>query len=117
MGREKVMEKEQEPAVEVPEDSIKEGGATPHVEKSMPPPIKEYAPQLLYPSRLKNDHNDEQFRRFLDLLKQLHINVPFIEVLSQMPKYAKFLKDLLTNKQKLEEVSTVTLSEESSILL
>ena len=35
----------------------------------------------------------------------------------QMPKYAKFLKDLLSNKKKLEEVSHVTLNEECSAIL
>lgn len=46
------------------------------------------------------------------MLKTLYINVPFVEALSQMAKYAKFLKELLTNKRKLEKVSSVTLSEE-----
>ena len=34
-----------------------------------------------------------------------------------MPKYAKFLKELFSNKRKLEELSTMTLSEESSAIL
>ena len=34
-----------------------------------------------------------------------------------MPKYAKFLKDLLTNKKKLEELSIVTLSDECSAVV
>ncbi|XP_076890609.1 uncharacterized protein LOC143538546 [Bidens hawaiensis] len=34
-----------------------------------------------------------------------------------MPKYAKFLKDMLTNKRKLEELSHVTLNEECSVVL
>jgi hypothetical protein len=34
-----------------------------------------------------------------------------------MPKYAKFLKDILTNKKKLEELSHVTLNEECSAIL
>ena len=34
-----------------------------------------------------------------------------------MPKYAKFLKELLSNKMKLEELSIVTLSEDCSIIL
>ncbi|KAI3818001.1 hypothetical protein L1987_11803 [Smallanthus sonchifolius] len=46
------------------------------------------------------------------LFKQLHINLPFVEALAQMPKYARFLKDILTNKRKLEELSQVTLNEE-----
>jgi hypothetical protein len=31
-----------------------------------------------------------------------------------MPKYAKFLKDLLSNKKELEEISKATLNEECS---
>ncbi|XP_027351144.1 uncharacterized protein LOC113862248 [Abrus precatorius] len=34
-----------------------------------------------------------------------------------MPKYAKFLKDLLSNRKKLEELATVTLNEECSAIL
>ncbi|XP_027348121.1 uncharacterized protein LOC113859587 [Abrus precatorius] len=34
-----------------------------------------------------------------------------------MPKYTKFLKDLLSNKKKLEELATVTLNEECSAIL
>ncbi|XP_039145586.1 uncharacterized protein LOC120282806 [Dioscorea cayenensis subsp. rotundata] len=111
------MEKEKEPQIEFIVSPIKESKPTPSVEKKMPPLVKEYVPCLLYPSRMKNDHIDEQFKRFLDLLKQFHIHVPFMKALSQIPKYAKFLKDLLTNQQKLEEVTTVTLSERSSVLL
>ncbi|KAL7596848.1 hypothetical protein Lser_V15G31333 [Lactuca serriola] len=40
--------------------------------------------------------------------------MPFIEAVTQMPKYAKFLKELLTNRKKLEEVSKVLLNENCS---
>lgn len=46
-----------------------------------------------------------------------HINIPFLEALTQMPRYAMFLKEFLTNKRKLEEVSMVTLSEECLAIL
>nr|GEU95269.1 hypothetical protein [Tanacetum cinerariifolium] len=62
--------------------------------------------------RYKKEKEAEQYSMFLDLFKQLHINLPFVEALSQMPKYEKFLKDLLTNKKKLEDLSTVIMSEE-----
>src|SRR5262249_15760907 len=52
-----------------------------------------------------------------DLFKQLHINFPFIDALTQMPNYAKFLKEILSNKRKLEDISTVTLNEECSAIL
>ncbi|XP_022041981.1 uncharacterized protein LOC110944635 [Helianthus annuus] len=60
---------------------------------------------------------EEHYGKFLELFKQLHINLPFVEALAQMPKYAKFLKDILSNKKKLEELSQVTLNEECSAVL
>ncbi|XP_076896089.1 uncharacterized protein LOC143548934 [Bidens hawaiensis] len=48
---------------------------------------------------------------------QLQINLPFLDALKEMPKYAKFLKEVLSNKKKLEEFSCVTLNEECSAVL
>lgn len=62
MSGDKVMEKKQEPTIEVSENSTKETGATPIIEKSVTPPVKEYDPWLPYPSRLKSDHTNEQFK-------------------------------------------------------
>ena len=42
-----------------------------------------------------------------------YINIPFIDALSQMPSY-KCLKEILSNKGKLEELETVALTEECS---
>ncbi|GKC00118.1 hypothetical protein Tco_0986254 [Tanacetum coccineum] len=49
--------------------------------------------------------------------EQLNINLPFIEALAQMPKYAKFLKGLLTNKARLEEACTITMNKRCSAVL
>ncbi|GJY43764.1 DNA-directed DNA polymerase [Tanacetum coccineum] len=54
---------------------------------------------------------------FLENPKQLHINLPFIEALAQMPKYAKFIKSLLTNKARLEEACKITMNEKCSAVL
>ncbi|GJX47283.1 reverse transcriptase domain-containing protein [Tanacetum coccineum] len=45
------------------------------------------------------------------------LNIPFTEALAQMPKYAKFLKSLLSNKTRLEEACTVTMNEKCSAVL
>ncbi|GJX46103.1 putative reverse transcriptase domain-containing protein [Tanacetum coccineum] len=50
-------------------------------------------------------------------LKQLDINIPFIKALLQIPKYAKYLKSLLTNKSRLEEACTETMYERCSTVL
>ncbi|XP_076958364.1 uncharacterized protein LOC143634070 [Bidens hawaiensis] len=80
-------------------------------------PVRTYVPPIPYPGRLKKQKMEEQYGKFLELFKQLHINLPFLDALIEMPKYAKFLKEVLLNKKKLEELSCVTLNEECSVVL
>jgi len=75
---------------------------------------KPYNPPLSFPQRMAKAKLDLQFGKFLKVLKKLYINIPFTETLSQMPSYAKFLKEIPSNKRKLEEHETVALSEECS---
>ncbi|GJV70021.1 DNA-directed DNA polymerase [Tanacetum coccineum] len=81
------------------------------------PSITEQTPSIPFPQRLKKEKEEAQQRKFLENLKQLHINLPFIEALAQMPKYAKFMKSLLTNKAKLKEACTITMNERCSTVL
>ncbi|GJV99600.1 DNA-directed DNA polymerase, partial [Tanacetum coccineum] len=74
-------------------------------------------PPVLFPKRLRKEKEEAQQKKFLENLKQLHINLPFIEALAQMPKYAKFLKSLLTNKAKLKEACKITMNERCSAVL
>ena len=60
---------------------------------------------------------DKQFAKFLEVFKKLHINIPLLDTISQMPSYAKFLKDIIANKRKLEEYEMVKLNEECSTIL
>ncbi|XP_078179610.1 uncharacterized protein LOC144573733 [Carex rostrata] len=76
-----------------------------------------YKPPLPFPQRFIKAKLDKQFGKFLEMLKKLQVNVPFTDVLIEMPSYAKFLKDILSNKRKLEECSTVALTEECSAVL
>ncbi|KAJ9544806.1 hypothetical protein OSB04_024513 [Centaurea solstitialis] len=76
--------------------------------------VSRYIP---YPQRLRNQKEEIQFKKFLDVFKQLHINIPLVEAIEQMPSYAKFLKDILNKKRKLAEYETVALTKECSALL
>ncbi|KAL5583077.1 hypothetical protein UlMin_015519 [Ulmus minor] len=67
--------------------------------------------------RFKKQQQDHQFRRFLDVLKQLHINIPLVEALEQMPNYVKFMKNMLTKKRRFGEFETVALTRECSAVL
>ncbi|GJV47696.1 reverse transcriptase domain-containing protein [Tanacetum coccineum] len=59
----------------------------------------------------------EQFKKFLENLQQLSINISFIEALEQVLKYAKFMKDLLSKKERMEETSRITLNERCFAIL
>ena len=50
----------------------------------------------------------------MEVLKKLHINIPFIDALEQMPSYVKFMKDILSRKRRLSDFETVNLTGECS---
>ncbi|GJR37091.1 reverse transcriptase domain-containing protein [Tanacetum coccineum] len=81
------------------------------------PSIKIQTPPIPFPYRLRKEKEEDHQKKFLETLKQLHINFPFIEALAQMPKYIKFLKGLLTNRARLEEACTITMNERGSAVL
>ena len=76
-----------------------------------------YKPKTPFPQRFVKSKLDEKFRIFVEMLNKLYINVPFTEVLTQMSSYAKFLKEILSNKRKIEEDETVNLTEEHSAII
>ena len=51
--------------------------------------VPAYTPTVPFPRRLQKSKRGEQFSKFLDMLKKIEINIPFAEVISQMPLYAK----------------------------
>ena len=66
------------------------------LEEDVEPPRKMVAP---FPNRLKPKKNQAQMEKFLDLFKQVKINVPLLDAIEQVPAYAKFLKDMCMKKK------------------
>ncbi|GKA33310.1 hypothetical protein Tco_0719677 [Tanacetum coccineum] len=60
---------------------------------------------------------EAQYGKFLDIIRVVRINVPLVDVLAGMPNYGKFLKDLISNKNKIEQISATFLSDESSTMI
>ncbi|XP_022862575.1 uncharacterized protein LOC111382770 [Olea europaea var. sylvestris] len=73
--------------------------------------VNPHEPLITFPQRLKKQKLEQQYKKFLEVFKKLHIRIPFAEALVQMPNYAKFLKDILSNKRKLEKHETIMLTE------
>ncbi|XP_075074338.1 uncharacterized protein LOC142161953 [Nicotiana tabacum] len=65
-----------------------------------PPPFRQ---------RLTRKVDDSKLEKFYDILKQLSVNIPFVEAFQEMSSFAKYLKDLITKKKTTKnEVVNVT---------
>ncbi|XP_058746038.1 uncharacterized protein LOC131618899 [Vicia villosa] len=72
---------------------------------------------LPYPHVQSRKEDARRYARFMDVFKQLHINIPFSKALEQMPKYAKFMKKMLTKKKKYTNEETVVLDAHCSAII
>ncbi|GKF59308.1 hypothetical protein Tco_0176094 [Tanacetum coccineum] len=80
-----------------------------------------HQPPIPYPSRLNKeklqDKSDIQVHKFLQMFKKLYFNIILAEALAFMPKYAKILIDLLSEKEKLLGLANIFLTENCSAVL
>ncbi|GKC15606.1 reverse transcriptase domain-containing protein [Tanacetum coccineum] len=96
---------------------------TPHPKTQNPKPAKEtslpktYKPKIPYPQYLRKEKIEAQYGKFLNIIRAVRINVPLIDILAGMPNYGKFLKELISNKHKIEQISPTFLSDESSAMI
>jgi hypothetical protein len=88
-------------------------------------PISEepYVPKAPYPERLKASlhfgKQDEKIQDMMETFKQIKVNIPLLDAIKQVPAYAKFLKDLCTQKRKNRKhiPKKVVLTEQVSSLI
>jgi len=80
-------------------------------------PVKLYKPPTSYPQRLVKAREEHKYGKFLKMLKKFHVNISFLKAITNMPSYAKFLKDLFSNKGKLLKNATVSLIEECTAII
>ncbi|CAM8983325.1 unnamed protein product [Rhodiola kirilowii] len=79
--------------------------------------MRKYVPMVPFPQRLNKSKLDTHFQRFVEMLKKLYVTLPFHEVITQNPTYAKFLKDIVSNRRVIEESSMIALNAECSAIV
>ncbi|XP_070002063.1 uncharacterized protein [Nicotiana sylvestris] len=57
---------------------------------------------------------DERYKKFLEILKQIQVNIPLIDALKEMHGYAKMMKDLMSCKFDFQDLAMVTLTQTCS---
>ncbi|KAL7610397.1 hypothetical protein Lser_V15G12026 [Lactuca serriola] len=73
--------------------------------------LKPYNPPLSFPIRAIPDEKVKAYRAFMEHVKALQVNVPFVETMLQTPKYLNLLKGLFAARKDLAEVAEIVLSE------
>ena len=118
MGTTEVKENEEaNEEVVVREEEIKETPKSIPCSISFPDNPLVIKPKLPSPQRFHKKKLDDQFSKFLEIFKKIHINIPFADALEQMPNYVKFMKDVMSKKRRLEDYETVKLTEECSAII
>ena len=74
----------------------------------MPPP---------FPQALRSKKKASQQAGILEVLRQVKVNIPLLDIIKQVPAYAKFLKDLCTIKKGLGIEKNAFLTEQVSAII
>nr|XP_027096108.1 uncharacterized protein LOC113716005 [Coffea arabica] len=69
-----------------------------------------------FPCRLEKTKKVEKEKELLDVFRKVKINIPLLDAIKQIPKYAKFFKDLCTDKRKLRGDERVAVGENVSAI-
>ncbi|XP_070017710.1 uncharacterized protein [Nicotiana sylvestris] len=75
-------------------------------------PVNVPRPPQPFPQRLQKNNDDLMFNKFLSMLSQIQLNIPLVDAIHEIPKYAKYIKDIVANKRRLTEFEIVALTKE-----
>ena len=78
------------------------------VRKTMPPP---------FPQALRGKKKIPNQAEIWEVLRQVKVNIPLLDMIKQVPTYAKFLKDLCTVKKGLDIEKKAFLTEQVSAII
>ncbi|KAM2611891.1 hypothetical protein TB2_031939 [Malus domestica] len=70
-----------------------------------------------FPHRFMQSNKDENDRDILDTFRKVQVNIPLLDAIKQVPKYAKFLNELCTTRNRASNKEVVRVSENVSTML
>ncbi|KAM1811198.1 hypothetical protein ACFX12_027868 [Malus domestica] len=60
-------------------------------------------PNAPFPHRFMQAKNEEDEKDILEMRRKVHVNIPLLDAIKQIPKYAKFFKKLCTTRKQIWE--------------
>ncbi|CAN6554537.1 unnamed protein product [Malus baccata var. baccata] len=70
-----------------------------------------------FPRRFMQSKKDESYKDILDTFRKVQVNIPLLDAIKQVLKYAKFLKELCTTRKRASNKEVVRVSENVSTML
>ncbi|KAM2686683.1 hypothetical protein EV2_009545 [Malus domestica] len=70
-----------------------------------------------FPSRFMQTKKEEAEKDILETFRKVQVNIPLLDAIKQVPRYAKFLKELCTTRKRMETKEVVKVGENVSAIL
>ncbi|CAN6552365.1 unnamed protein product [Malus baccata var. baccata] len=64
-------------------------------------------PNVPFPRRFMQSKKEEAEKDILETFRKVQVNIPLLDAIKQVPKYAKFLKELCTTKRRMSNKEVV----------
>ncbi|CAN6547458.1 unnamed protein product [Malus baccata var. baccata] len=77
----------------------------------------DFSANVPFPSRFKQTKKEEAEKDILETFRKVQVNIPLLDAIKQVPRYAKFLKELCTNRRRISTKEVVKVGENVSAIL
>ncbi|XP_070667824.1 uncharacterized protein [Malus domestica] len=74
-------------------------------------------PNVPFPRRFAQLKKEESEKDILDTFRKVQVNIPLLDAIKQVPRYAKFLKELCITRKRISNKEVVKISENVSAVL
>ncbi|CAN6570222.1 unnamed protein product [Malus baccata var. baccata] len=80
-------------------------------------PTNDFPVNVPFPRRFKQTKKEEAEKDILETFRKVQVNIPLLDAIKQVPRYAKFLKELCTNRRRISTKEVVKVGENVSAIL
>ncbi|KAL0413153.1 UNVERIFIED_CONTAM: hypothetical protein Sradi_1517000 [Sesamum radiatum] len=78
---------------------------------------KVFVPRPPFSEQFAKSKKEEDDKEIHETLSKIEVNIPLLDAIKQVPRYAKFLKEMCTNKSKLRDNERIIMGENVSAIL
>ncbi|CAN6707533.1 unnamed protein product [Malus baccata var. baccata] len=84
---------------------------------SNPIPTNVFPSNVPFPNRFKQTKKEEAEKDILETFRKVQVNIPLLDAIKQVPRYAKFLKELCTTRKRISTKEVVKVGKNVSAIL